>query len=140
MKTCIGCKSRLPLSAFGIHKRDGHQSRCISCKKTYQKEWHQKNKPRRLLQIKTYQKRITKETVERVNKLKEFPCMDCGRNFPAIAMDFDHREGEVKVDDISVLVCRKRASFETILQEIAKCDLVCACCHRVRTYNRRMPL
>jgi hypothetical protein len=47
--------------------------------------------------------------------LKSAPCTDCGKS-------------------ISEMVKRMFA-WETVLAEIAKCDLVCACCHRLRTYH-----
>jgi hypothetical protein len=63
------------------------------------------------------------------------PCMDCGESFHHVAMDFDHRTGEDKRAQVSHLQ-KHGASIDVILAEIAKCDLVCANCHRVRTYNR----
>lgn len=69
---------------------------------------------------------------------KRKPCKDCGGTFPPCAMDFDHVRGE-KLFTLS----RVRATFFSdkvkgrALEEIAKCDLVCACCHRVRTEDRR---
>lgn len=68
-----------------------------------------------------------------LNALKDRPCLDCGRRFPPCAMDFDHRDGEEKR---YVPARLKGASTETIMNEVAKCDVVCACCHRVRTALR----
>jgi len=50
-------------------------------------------------------------------------------------MDFDHRPGEEKLFllKVSKMVTYK---LETVLLEIAKCDLVCANCHRMRTQRR----
>jgi len=73
-----------------------------------------------------------------VAELKNKPCMDCGRRFPAVCMDFDHRPGEEKSFDISV-TCNAR-TWDAVLAEIAKCDLVCACCHRLRTASRLVRL
>ena len=69
-----------------------------------------------------------------VARLKNKPCMDCWGWFEPCQMDFDHRPGEIKIDGIANLYGRCK---EGILDEIAKCDLVCANCHRLRTYNRR---
>lgn len=66
-----------------------------------------------------------------IGDLKTAPCSDCGRTRPAVAMDFDHRGG--KVADISNMWSWRR---ERVQAELAKCDLVCACCHRVRTHER----
>lgn len=77
--------------------------------------------------------KIRRKNKDFVNTLKlDQPCMDCGNKFPPVCMDFDHVRGE-KVSDISLIVNR---SLNTILEEIAKCDLVCSNCHRIRTYNR----
>ena len=66
---------------------------------------------------------------------KGVPCMDCGRVWHPVAMDFDHREPAKKFRSVSFLVTGGR-SLDSIRTEIAKCDLVCACCHRIRTHGR----
>lgn len=71
----------------------------------------------------------------RVDELKRNPCTDCGLQFDPIAMDYDHRVGACKVANISTLVV-SGASWAKIAEEISKCDLVCAICHRVRTKQR----
>lgn len=60
-------------------------------------------------------------------------CTDCGYNGHWAALDFDHLPGTVKVDDI-----RSGASFGwvALLEEITKCEVVCANCHRIRTVSR----
>jgi len=70
-----------------------------------------------------------------VDALKARPCMDCGGAFDPVCMDFDHRDGEIKVGNISKMV--SRANIDDIKTEIAKCDLVCANCHRLRTFKKR---
>jgi hypothetical protein len=49
-------------------------------------------------------------------------------------MDFDHRDGEVKEFELNTVA---RMTKQTILREIAKCDVVCANCHRERTQQRK---
>lgn len=66
--------------------------------------------------------------------LKAGPCADCGATLRPEAMDFDHVRGE-KVANVSDLVGGAR---RLLLVEIAKCELVCASCHRVRTADRRL--
>jgi hypothetical protein len=70
-----------------------------------------------------------------VNSLKDKPCLDCGREFKPHQMDFDHKSDKIR--DITKMIARKY-SFESIRKEILKCDLVCACCHRDRTFNRSL--
>lgn len=61
----------------------------------------------------------------------EYGCADCGYSQHAVALDFDHVRGE-KVAGVGAMVSW---SCEAILAEIAKCDVVCANCHRVRTHS-----
>jgi hypothetical protein len=68
-------------------------------------------------------------------KLRNVPCADCGRRFPPCAMDFDHRDQRAKTSGVTRMV--GRAGVARILAEAAKCDIVCANCHRARTLKRR---
>lgn len=69
-----------------------------------------------------------------IRDLKEtVACDDCGRNFPHFVMDFDHVRG-VKIDGIASF--RRRMMWKALRDEIKKCDIVCANCHRVRTHPR----
>ena len=70
-----------------------------------------------------------------LNELKlEAGCADCGyRGHPA-ALDFDHLPGSSKIRGLARMLLVSRA---TLLAEIAKCEIVCANCHRIRTWNRR---
>lgn len=61
-------------------------------------------------------------------------CKDCEKSYPTYVLDFDHVKGE-KNGEVSVMV-RRSVSIETLKSEIAKCELVCANCHRVRTHRR----
>lgn len=63
------------------------------------------------------------------------PCTDCGGIFHPHAMEFDHI-GDDKLTAVAhiVTLCW---SVEKLEAEIAKCELVCANCHRVRTWTRR---
>jgi hypothetical protein len=68
-----------------------------------------------------------------VNGIKEASaCVDCNINYPYYVMDFDHI-GEKKAV-INKLI--DRCSIKGLKEEIAKCELVCANCHRIRTHKR----
>lgn len=65
---------------------------------------------------------------------KDRPCADCGMKYHWFAMDYDHiPERGVKLFNVSQGNCR---NIDLIAAEIAKCDVVCSNCHRVRTYRR----
>ncbi|KKL49498.1 hypothetical protein LCGC14_2314900 [marine sediment metagenome] len=89
---------------------------------------------------KKYNRRPYENTIPRnirianINRLKEnTSCVDCGGLFPAVCMDFDHRDPSLKRFSISQGFSN---SPLTLMCEIAKCDIVCANCHTIRTYNR----
>ena len=78
-----------------------------------------------------------KEMQDWVASLKTGPCMDCGGTFPSVCMHFDHRPGEEKVLNIAALA--RHNNKKAILEEIAKCDLICANCHAIRTFLTDRP-
>jgi hypothetical protein len=79
----------------------------------------------------------SKRNFEKLRALKDGqPCMDCDVPYPSYVLDYDHRPGEEKIDAVARL-CSAGKSWKTILAEIAKCDLICANCHRERTWLRQ---
>lgn len=68
-----------------------------------------------------------------VQARKQVPCADCGVAYPFYVMDFDHVSGD-KVMMISDLVIR--GATLKLLRELEKCEVVCANCHRIRTWTR----
>jgi hypothetical protein len=80
-----------------------------------------------------------KSKVEQLRELlrrikEENPCIDCGNRYPFYVMDFDHARG-VKEFEIRIGVAGRKG-WSRIYDEIAKCDIVCANCHRIRTWDR----
>jgi len=63
----------------------------------------------------------------------EAGCADCGYNKHPEALDFDHVRGEKSF----AIATGRNYSLSRLLDEIDKCDVVCANCHRVRTADRR---
>ena len=59
-------------------------------------------------------------------------CIKCNGVFPDVAYDFHHRDEKTKIDDPARMIDRK--SLGAIAAEIAKCDLLCANCHRIEHY------
>jgi hypothetical protein len=70
-----------------------------------------------------------------INELKNQPCTDCKKTFDPLCMEFDHVRGK-KAFIISQSYHYKD---EDMMEELAKCELVCANCHRFRTHftNRK---
>jgi hypothetical protein len=70
-----------------------------------------------------------------VADLREHPCVDCGERDP-IVPELDHlRDKEFGIGK----GFRDRA-WQSVLDEMAKCDVVCANCHRRRTAKRAASL
>ena len=63
------------------------------------------------------------------------PCMDCKINYPYYVMDFDHVRGR-KHKNVMELI--PTLSKKKIDEEIAKCEIVCSNCHRIRTHQRKL--
>lgn len=61
------------------------------------------------------------------------PCVDCGESDP-IVLEFDHVKGK-KLNNIMTLVNWVAAS-STLDEEIKKCSVRCANCHRRITVKR----
>lgn len=72
--------------------------------------------------------------MKKMQELKDKPCTDCGIKYPYYVMQWDHTEDN-KVASVSKLMTLK--SWDTILKEVAKCELVCANCHAERTFGLR---
>lgn len=70
-----------------------------------------------------------------INDLKlKTGCVDCGYAKHPEALQFDHSPEFIKKFEISKSHLKP---LEEVLEEIKKCEVVCACCHAIRTHNRR---
>lgn len=124
-RTCGRCKVAQPLDQFYIEAearasvRHGKKKKmpCRGCNQRYQAE---RRAPRQAI----------------ADKIKmEAGCMDCGlRPEYAQVLEFDHRPGEDKLFHISDRMAT--GTLESLIAEIAKCDVVCANCHRIRTVTK----
>lgn len=131
MKICNNSKcpkGNLPLPLTEFNKRGkGYQSYCRGCQKLRAKQYYKINPQ----YYKDKAKRNHVAVREFVKKAKNYPCADCGIAYPYYVMDFDHLE------DKSFGIGRGRQKgMQQVLKEIAKCDVVCANCHRERTHVR----
>ena len=74
-----------------------------------------------------------KEIKQRIKEIKEVKgYIDCGIN-NHIVLDFDHIKD--KKYNVSRMI-HDGFTWASIKKEIAKCEIVCANCHRIRTYKR----
>lgn len=128
-KRCGSCKRRKSLTSFH-RKGDGHRDRCKWCAAEYHRKHYEANKAQYIANAKKNRKSFKAE----MDTFKDLPCSDCGNKYPPWVMDWDHRDGETKLSNVSRLGATKWR--KAVIEEIAKCDLVCANCHRQRTHDR----
>ncbi len=71
-----------------------------------------------------------------IRDLKEkSPCRDCGKFYPYYVMDFDHVRGKKHANVMELIPTLSKKKID---EEIAKCEIVCSNCHRIRTHMRKM--
>jgi hypothetical protein len=136
MKMCSGCKQCLEVSEFNKNSRrhDGYQTMCRSCQRDYySKRYYDPNgsERKRLERNREKNKELRREIIRGA---KSIPCMDCGVEYPYYVMDFDHRDPKEKRYTVGMMVGQGQP-LDQLRQEIAKCDVVCSNCHRIRTHG-----
>jgi transposase len=73
---------------------------------------------------------------KRLRELKEnVGCVDCKEMYPHYVLEFDHLPQYEKLGIVTNIA--RRHSWEKALEEVKKCDIVCANCHNIRTWNRQ---
>src|SRR6266705_6369282 len=132
MKTCGMCGADKPLEAFHRSARNGRQAWCKDCRRSYDRAYHERNAEKRRRQVRELRQRL----VDFNRELKaSMPRADCRRHFHPAAMEWDHLPGAKKLGDISTLA--RTGKTRQFHRELAKCELVCANCHAVRSFERR---
>jgi hypothetical protein len=63
-------------------------------------------------------------------------CTDCGQRYRHWQLDYDHLPGTIKRPGGVAKMVGVGTSQVKLLSELAKCELVCANCHRTRTWAR----
>lgn len=131
MKICSGCKENFSLDYFCKKSRnkDGLSHYCKMCRARSAKNYYDNNEEMR--------KKLKERNDDHLKRNREFileflnsnPCVDCGENRP-ICLDFDHQKD--KRGSVSKLM-NTRVSIESLKKEIAKCEVRCANCHRIKT-------
>jgi|SRR5688572_13727192 len=131
MKTCSKCKKEKSVSEFNKNRlrKDGLQFYCKDCNQEAYSDWKKNNKDK----ARAGHRRALRSKRKWIAEFKNKPCTDCKVNYPSYVMQFDHVIGEKKFN-IGDSKCNY--AKQTILEEIAKCEIVCANCHAERTYQR----
>jgi hypothetical protein len=133
-RRCPACGENKPLDQFHVKKRYAdriiYSAYCIPCGREYRRDHYRQNKEYYLRKEAARKRRIK----EMVREAKARPCADCGVQYASWQMDFDHVRG-AKLFGLSMRL-GGNYSIKKVRAEIAKCDVVCANCHRDRTHMR----
>lgn len=137
MKTCTHCLTEKVDEEFSFKNKEQNKRRstCRPCYSDLQKNRYQRSesgKTKRRLSNQRGQVARRQRNREFVwSYLSEHPCRECGLADP-IVLEFDHRDASCKTTEVSLMVAGCW-SIERIEEEIAKCDVLCANCHRRKT-------
>jgi hypothetical protein len=135
MRRCARCTADRPLDDFprdrsrssGRHPYCKPCHRAVSAARTQSGDWREW---RRQAAARNYA-----AARELLNRLKSAPCTDCGGTFPPYVMQYDHRDPASKRRNVSTWA--SAGCITGMLAEIARCDLVCANCHAIRSHAQR---
>jgi len=103
---------------------------CKPCKREYDRQYH-RNRSEELKRRKVELQKIRRIENRQFmyDYLKNHPCVECGESDPLV-LEFDHINQDDKFKAVSVMV---EFSLERIKEEISKCRVLCANCHRRHT-------
>jgi transcription elongation factor Elf1 len=133
-KLCSNCEEEQPSTEFYRNKatRSGLTSWCKSCFREAQRQNNAVLKEARRKEKalkppwKERQRWVKQKFVWRL--LNKFNCYRCGMNDPLV-LEFHHINAKDKKQNISTLVCASY-SMERLKEELRKCKIICANCHR----------
>ena len=130
-KLCTTCNETKDLSSFNKNKSkpDGLQDRCRICDSIHSRAYYKANREKQAASIAKSRKIRMTAIAQYVYELKKQGCVDCGENDPC-CLDFDHLGDKLK--PISIMLAHGH-SLEKVKEEIAKCQIRCANCHRKKT-------
>lgn len=134
MKKCSKCKKEKSIEEFNFKMKslELRHSHCKNCTRLFVKNHYNNNQG---YYLKKAKKRNSKLRLELVNYLKQYfsknPCKDCGESDITV-LEFDHTGKIPKFKAVSSVI-RHGYPLEKIKEEISKCEVRCANCHRRKT-------
>lgn len=129
MKTCTKCKITKESFPKRSASKDGLSSWCTSCFSEHSKNKYASDAEERARKKKNVDRLIEKTREYIFQYLKKNPCVVCGES-DIVVLEFDHRNPDEKKYNVSEMM---KFSVESLKNEIKKCDVLCANCHRRKT-------
>lgn len=133
MKQCPSCGETTTNFAKNKAKKDGLQSLCRICVSEINRRYYRATPEKNPARVAS-KERMRSEAKEYIKAyLEAHPCIDCG-NSDIIVLEFDHVRGK-KIRAVGNMI-QQGLSIKTIQNEIDKCEVRCANCHRRVTAQR----
>ncbi|MFL5653130.1 MAG: hypothetical protein ACJ8CB_02965 [Ktedonobacteraceae bacterium] len=135
-KICPGCgEERDAEKDFSWKNRmkEIRQNWCKACLAEVNSTHYQNNKQAYLDRARTRNARVNTENKQKLYAyLSSHACVDCGQT-DIRCLEFDHVRGQKSANITRML---NGAPWSAIEAEIAKCEVRCANCHRIKTLER----
>ncbi len=130
MKLCTHCWEMKDESEFNWrHEGVSRWGICRECQRQQKIDWYQEHHEEHLRMKKEYnQNRRDARRQFVLDYLSTHPCVECGESDPVV-LEFDHLRDKDKA--IGEMISAA-ATFEDLESEMAKCQVLCANCHRRR--------
>lgn len=108
---------------------------CRPCRQAYRRGHYERNRADYVSRAMTEMRLKREDALVMIHDyLRSHPCVDCGET-DILTLEFDHVDPATKTMDIGAMSGRR--SVTAILEEIAKCVVRCANCHRRRTAQQQ---
>lgn len=135
-KCCSRCKQTKSIEEFGNRKasKDGKDSKCKECAREYHKNLYHTGTKRKQQIRKNNDAAKRRLIIKKDEYLTDCGgCCDCGITDVRV-LTFDHVNDDKEFGVAQGI--QNAYSWERILREMEKCEVVCANCHMIRTRER----
>ena len=131
MSECRNCGEEKGEEEFTWRKKGVVRHKvCKTCQRAYNREYYAQNRDKEIA-------RAVRNKAKQRQRLREFlfeylsthPCVDCGED-DIIVLEIDHVRGKKDYTINGIIV--NGVSIERAKEELAKCEIRCANCHRRR--------
>lgn len=142
MKICTVCAITKPESDFFYRSRKANKlhSQCKDCyvvnrRKIWKEHYHKYGSHYRERAVERSKKIKDKLRIHMLEYLNGKSCVQCGINDIRV-LEFDHIDPKTKAFGIARAIT-STFSWERISVEIAKCQILCANCHKIKTAGEK---
>ena len=136
-RICSKCRLTKDAAEFSFRSKSKgtRHSYCLDRGRAFAKNHYAKNVLYYVEKARARRNELMGEINEKLfNYLETHPCVDCGESDPVV-LEFDHVRGK-KSYNVSMMGW-VGFPWDSLLREIAKCEVRCANCHRRKTAERK---